>query len=149
MGVFVGCYMRYAEQFGFKYDTNSWKKGEISKNSCSPWVNNCFVRVLIFRFDLRTSLSSIAEQCGVPTSPGRGLDIALWVKPLRNWEFKDWPKMMTSAPIFLKLIFSDQSIWMHVSLSIYIWVRVENSQIQQYNYQRTSCNSCRLLEGCE
>ena len=60
---------------------------------------------------------------------------ALLVKPLRNWEFKDWPKMMTSAPIFLKLIYFRQKYLdaysLSVSLSIHIWVRVENSQIQQ------------------
>ena len=35
-----------------------------------------------------------------------------------------------------------------VSLSIYIWVRVENS-LQQLNCQRISCNSNRLRKGCE
>ena len=60
---------------------------------------------------------------------------ALWVKPLRNWEFKDWPKMMTLAPIFLKLIYFRpkylDACSSSVSLSIYIWVQVENRQIQQ------------------
>ena len=57
------------------------------------------------------------------------------VKPLRNWEFKDWPKMMTLAPIFLKLIYFRpkylDACSSSVSLSIYIWVQVENRQIQQ------------------
>ena len=60
---------------------------------------------------------------------------ALCVKPLRKWEFKDWPKMMTSAPIFLKLIYFRQKYLdacsLSVSLSICIWVPVENSQMQQ------------------
>ena len=62
---------------------------------------------------------------------------ALCVKPLRKWEFKDWPKMMTSAAIFLKLIYFRQKYLdacsLSVSLSICIWVPVENSQMQHWN----------------
>ena len=36
-----------------------------------------------------------------------------------------------------------------VSLSIKIWVRVENSLLQKLNCQRISCNSNRLRKGCE
>ena len=63
--------------------------------------------------------------------------IALCVKPLRNLEIKNLQKMMTLAPIF-----SSQNYfrWKYlevfsfaVSLSIYIWVRVEKSLLQQQN----------------
>ena len=73
-----------------------------------------------------------------PTLPSSTLTqsvSALCVKPLRNLEIKNLQKMMTLAPIF-----SSQNYfrWKYlevfsfaVSLSIYIWVRVEKSLQQQ------------------
>jgi len=72
---------------------------------------------------------------------------------LKKFGIKDFAKMMTLAPIF-----SSQNYfrWKYldvisfaVSLSTYIWVRVENSLLQQLNCQRISCNSNRLRKGCE
>jgi len=60
---------------------------------------------------------------------------------------------MTLAPIFSSGIYFRWKyldvVSFAVSLSIYIWVRVENSLLQQLNCQRISCNSNRLQKGCE
>ena len=72
---------------------------------------------------------------------------------LKKFGIKDFAKMRTLAPIF-----SSQNYfrWKYlditsfaVSLSIWIWVRVENSLLQHLNCQRISCNSNRLRKGCE
>ena len=79
---------------------------------------------------LSTSFSFVASWWIINQS-----HIALCVKPLRNLEIKNLQKMMTLAPIF-----SSQNYfrWKYlevfsfaVSLSIYIWVRVEKSLQQQ------------------
>ena len=79
--------------------------------------------------------------------------IALWRKPLRKVELRILSKIITFAPIF-----SSQNYfrWKYldvisfaVSLSIYIWVWVENRFLQQLNCQRISCVSNRLREKCE
>ena len=60
---------------------------------------------------------------------------------------------MTLAPIFLNQNYLRHKYFdvcsLAVSLSIDIWVRVENSLLQQLNCQRISCNSNRLRKGCE
>ena len=72
---------------------------------------------------------------------------------LKTFGIKDFAKMMTFAPIFSR---KNYFRWKYldlispaVSLSFYIWVRVENSLQQQVNCQRISCNSNRLRKGCE
>ena len=75
---------------------------------------------------------------------------ALCVKPLRNLEIKNLQKMMTLAPIF-----SSQNYfrWKYlevfsfaVSLSIYIWVRVEKSLLQQ---QKLPKNQLQFKQAAE
>ena len=75
---------------------------------------------------------------------------ALCVKPLRNLEIKNLRKMLTLAPIF-----SSQNYfrWKYlevfsfaVSLSIYIWVRVEKSLLQQ---QKLPKNQLQFKQAAE
>ena len=79
--------------------------------------------------------------------------IALWRKPLRKVELRILSKIITFASIFSS---SNYFRWKYldvfsfaISLSICIWVRVENSLLQQLNCQRISCNSNRLRKECE
>ena len=72
---------------------------------------------------------------------------------LKKYAIKSFAKTMTLAPIFWS---QNYFRWKYldvisftVSLSVYIWVRVENSLLQQLNCQRISCNSNRLRKGCE
>ena len=81
------------------------------------------------------------------------MDQCTMAQALKKFGIKDFAKMRTLAPIF-----SSQNYfrWKYlditsfaVSLSIWIWVRVENSLLQQLNSQRISCNWKRLRKGCE
>ena len=59
---------------------------------------------------------------------------------LKKFEIKDFAKIMTMAPIFSRQNYFSwkylDAISFAVSLSIHIWVRVENSLLQKLNCQK-------------
>ena len=81
------------------------------------------------------------------------IDHCTMAQALKKFGIKDFAKMRTLAPIFSSQNYFRwkylDDISFAVSLSIWIWVRVDNSLLQQLNCQRISCNSNRLQKGCE
>ena len=107
--------------------------------------------IIILTYFLPLSLSPCSNGTSVSLQIER--TSALWRKLLRNLELRIWPKLWPQLPFSWARIISDENIWMFspfsVSLSIHIWVRVENSLLKQLNWKRISCNSNRLQKGCE